>query len=43
MSRLFLEDNISIDSDVEIERRHNFIERMQRKLESKQSVLGSRF
>jgi len=39
MSRGFFDDNKDIDSEAEIARRRSFIERMERKLEFKESVL----
>lgn len=38
MSRGFLDNNKDIDSEAEVARRRSFIERMQRKLEIKESL-----
>lgn len=40
MSRGFFDNNKDIDSEAEVARRRSFIERMERKLEYKESLQG---
>ncbi|HEX8182920.1 MAG TPA: hypothetical protein VF575_04960 [Candidatus Saccharimonadales bacterium] len=42
MSRGFYDNNKDIDSDAETARRRSFIERMERKLEMKESIFDGR-
>lgn len=43
MSKGFLDNNKDIDSEAEIARRRTFIERMEKKLELKESMYGPEY